>query len=329
MKSRWIQLTLELTAWVFFLLFPVLLFPSMRPFYQEDQLNPVLTGIILTNSLLICFYYFNLYLAIPKFYFKGLYKQFVYIILGMLLLIILILQVNPGFNPLPSPPFKYARAAFIGSILIRFIMIFLFSLGMASLNRLRIAQKEKLASELALLRAQVNPHFLFNTLNSIYALTVTKNENAPAAVSQLAAIMRYSLESAQCELVPLTQELNHIAAYMELEKIRLNDKTELEYKVLGNSDGLQIAPMLLLPLVENCFKHGVSTREIGTITIEITIHNNHLSISTRNRIIKNDQTGGNGLSNLIKRLNLLYPAQHFLTHAEKNGYFITEMNLQL
>lgn len=322
-------MALELTAWVFFLLFPVMLFPSLRPFYKENQVNPVLTGMILTNSLLICFYYVNLYLLIPKFYFTSLFKQYSLIIGGCLVLITLTLQVNPHFNPIPTPPFEHARLAFIGSIVIRFIMIFLFSLGMASLNRLRLTQKEKISSELALLRAQVNPHFLFNTLNSIYALSVTRNDKAPEAVSQLAAIMRYSLESAKQEIVSLHQELEHLAAYIELERMRLNEKTLVHFKVQGPTDGHQIAPMVLLPLVENCFKHGVSTREACTIDITIKIEDKQLSIQTCNRLNKLDHSGGSGLNNLTKRMEILYTGRYHLRHAETNGYFIAELNLQL
>jgi len=328
-KSKWIQLALELTAWVFFLIFPILLFPSLRPFYKENQVNPVLTGILLTNTLLICFYYFNQYFAIPRYYFKGQMRTYVFIVLGCLMVITLVLQINPNFNPLPAPPFEYAQLAFIGSIVIRFIMIFLFSLGMASLNRLRITQKEKIASELALLRAQVNPHFLFNTLNSIYALTVTKHNNAPTAVSQLAAIMRYALESAQQEMVPLSQELNHLAAYIELEKLRLNDKTTLAYQVIGEPGALQIAPMVLLPLVENCFKHGVSTRETSNIAINITITNHTLTIETQNRIQPSEHSHGVGLNNLSKRLDLLYSGRYQFNQRVMDSTFLAKLSIHL
>ena len=329
MKRRWLQLALELTAWAFFLLFPIMLFPSLRPFYKANQINPVLTGMILTNSLLIFFYYINLHFIIPKFYFTGYYKQFTAIVASCLLLITLLLLVNPQFNPLPTPPFENARLAYTGSIVIRFLMVFLFSLGMASLNRLYQAQKEKITSELALLRAQVNPHFLFNTLNSIYALTVTKNDKAPNAVSQLAAIMRYSLESAKQEIVSLHQELDHLAAYVELERIRLNEKTVVNYKVIGQPDPHQIAPMILLPLVENCFKHGISTRDKSKIDITIKIEDNYLAIQTCNRLYKHDHSGGNGLNNLSRRMEMLYPGKYRLRHAETNGFFIAELNVQL
>jgi sensor histidine kinase YesM len=261
MKSRYIRITIEILVWTGFIIFPLILFPTIQPYVDKGIINPATTGIIITHSLLFVFYYFNYYYALPHFYFTRKYKVYFPLVLSCLLLLILIMLSNKEFNPLPSPPFKYARVAFMVSIILRFLMMLLLSLGFASYNRLRQAEEEKLKSELSYLKAQINPHFLFNTLNSIYALAVKKSDSTPESITKLASIMRYVITDAAQETVALEKEINYVSAYIELEKLRLTSKVKLNYILKGNFVGKQISPMIFIPLIENTFKHGVSTSE--------------------------------------------------------------------
>src|SRR6185437_11981591 len=163
---------------------------------------------------------------------------------------------------------------------------------------------EKLKAELSFLKAQINPHFLFNTLNNIYALATAQSEHTAAAVMKLSSIMRYVLTEARNDLVPLEKEIQFTSHYIELQKMRLTDKTIIEFSVRGEPLGRQIAPLLLLPFVENAFKYGIST---------------HKFLNTLLRVSDNT---GIGISNTKRRLDLFYEERYSLDIQDKSNEFI-------
>lgn len=308
-----------------------MLFPTLQPFISVRGVNPVLVGLLLTHSLLIAFYYFNLYYLIPRFFFAQRIPLYIACAACCFTLITLVLQLDRGFNPLPSPPFRYPVIAFIFTIAVRFMMISLFSMGVAHIKRLQRSEKEKLRTELSYLKAQINPHFLFNTLNSIYALTVKKSDAAPQSVTRLSSIMRYVISEAAHDLVPLEKEIAYISAYIDLEKLRLTEKVKLEYTVTGESANKQIAPLIFVALIENAFKHGVSTKEASEISIRINTSGEKLAVDVKNsKPREHSQPGtGLGLVNLEKRLNLLYPGKHILNKNESETQFSISLILVL
>jgi hypothetical protein len=313
MKTMSWRLLAELIAWCALFLFPIMLFPGFWPRLPDGGVNIIFTGLAITNLFLIAFYYFNYYVLIPKLYFSK--KYFVYILcLGVYLIImIVVLESNKNFNPLPSPPFRNADATFVASIIVRFIVLFLLSLGISSYNRLKQIEREKMKAELSLLKAQINPHFLFNTLNSIYALTVKKSDVAPESVTRLSSIMRYVITDAAQELVLLEKEIAYITNYVELEELRLTSKVNLSYKITGDPAGKQIAPLIFLPYIENAFKHGVSTRQDSSIDIQVRIEGNDLHLLVKNQKVNtNTVSNGLGMENARMRLQLLYPGRHKL-----------------
>lgn len=314
MKNKHVRLVFEILLWIGFITFPLILFPTIQPYVDQGVINPPTIGIIITHSLLLIFYYFNYYYALPRFYFKRKYKVYFPLVFICLFILLLIMFSNEEFNPLPSPPFKYVKTAFAISIFLRFMMMFLLSLGFATYRRLIITEEEKLKSEISYLKAQINPHFLFNTLNSIYALTVKKSESAPESITKLAAIMRYVITDAAQDVVELEKEINYVSAYIELEKLRITNKVNLQYTVTGNFTGKKISPLIFIPLIENAFKHGVSTSQECNITIQITINSNIFNLVIQNSKTKSDnkQSNGLGISNVKQRLNLLYGGKHEL-----------------
>lgn len=326
---KW-RLLVELIAWCALFLFPIMLFPGFWPRAADGGINIKFAGLAITNTFLIGFYYLNYYFLIPKFYFPKRYLPYVLCLLIYLGVMILALDSDQGFNPLPSPPFKYANAAFVGSIIIRFIMLFLLSLGISSYNRLKQIEREKMKTELSYLKAQINPHFLFNTLNSIYALTVKRSELAPESITRLSSIMRYVITDAAHELVPLEKEIAYITDYVELEELRLTSKVELTYKVTGDLAGKQIAPLIFLPYIENAFKHGVSTRENSKIDIQVRIERNDLHLQVTNQKV-NTHTVSNGLGmeNARMRLQLLYPGKHELEVKNEADAFSVSLSITL
>jgi LytS/YehU family sensor histidine kinase len=178
-------------------------------------------------------------------------------------------------------------------------------------------EKEKLAAELKLLKSQINPHFLFNTLNNLYVLTLNHSEKAPLMVHKLSELMSYMLYDSNQAEVALEKEIQYIKNYIDLEKIRYGERLEVILKIYGNIDKIMIAPLLMLPLIENSFKHGARNQlKEGWIHIDIEVENGRITLKVENSKPnfeqENNKTSGIGLSNVKRRLTHLYPNQHSL-----------------
>lgn len=185
-------------------------------------------------------------------------------------------------------------------------------------------RNQQLAAELNLLKAQVQPHFLFNTLNNIYYLAYTKNERTAEVVARLSDIMRYFVDEAPKERVPLLTEIDFLENYIELEQIRMLHQASIEFDHHLINDALIIPPMLLIPLVENIFKHGVDKSvEQNEVIITLEQQDGYLQFITRNsqHNQENNGKGGVGLTNLRKRLTLLYGNDFTLTTEKTDHCF--------
>ena len=213
------------------------------------------------------------------------------------------------------------------------LVIMGFSLLYEINNQLKKIREEKLSSEISYLKAQINPHFLFNTLNSIYSLAIQKSDLAPIAVVKLSAIMRYVTSDAQKDKVSLEKELNYMLDYIDLQKMRFGETLNLNYKVNGSWANKQIAPLLLVPFVANAFKHGVNPEKESSVNIEVTIEGMNLIMQVDNAILnmkRDDQyEGGLGLENTKNRLQLLYPGKHVLRITETQTDFSLYLKIDL
>jgi len=188
-------------------------------------------------------------------------------------------------------------------------------------------------SELALLRSQVNPHFLFNTLNNIYSLVYQKSDDAPAAVMKLSSIMRYMLYDATTDKVLLEKEIEYLQSFIELQKLRLRRQNVVELRITGTVNGRTIAPMLLIPFVENAFKHGSKISDQPGIRINLNIEPQKIIFEVTNKTKRNviagkDNSGGIGLQNIRRRLELLYPGKHFLEVKEEEEQYFVKLILE-
>lgn len=177
--------------------------------------------------------------------------------------------------------------------------------------------REKARAELQLLKAQIHPHFLFNTLNNIYFFTLNVSPHAPGMIKKLSGLLHYILHECDQPLVPLEKELKMIEDYIALEKIRYSDKMQMTVTIKGDTRNKSIAPLLLIPFVENSFKHGASKMIIHPkINMEITIEGNELALFITNtkpqQAEPTSRQAGLGLKNVNKRLQLLYPGKHEL-----------------
>jgi LytS/YehU family sensor histidine kinase len=234
-----------------------------------------------------------------------------------------------SFNPFAYRPLPHALLLFVLSVVARFLMITFVAVAVASYVRLKKAEEEQLRAELSLLKAQVNPHFLFNTLNSIYALAVIRSERAPQAITQLAGIMRHVLDETQSDDVDLAEEIASISSYIELEKLRVNENVQVSFSVAGDLAGRRIAPLLLLPLVENAFKHGVSPEKPCSIVIRGEAKTDRFVLEVLNtKCRKQSGSGGMGLANLRRRLALL-PGTNRLEIKENEDTFSASLALSV
>jgi LytS/YehU family sensor histidine kinase len=197
-------------------------------------------------------------------------------------------------------------------------------------------EKEKLDAELKLLKSQINPHFLFNTLNNLYALTLNQSSRAPEMVYKLSQLMNYMMYDGNQTEVPLEKEIRYIENYIALEKIRYDNHVDVALNVYDNVEGVMIAPLLLLPFVENSFKHGLSNRiSGGWVRIEILLQGNMLvmkvenskSLQEKEKSIK--PVSGIGLQNVKKRLELIYPERYNLQIIDEEETFLVVLKIQL
>lgn len=208
----------------------------------------------------------------------------------------------------------------IYAILIRFLIR---AFEMQKQKNELVSQQQ--ASELALIKAKVNPHFLFNTLNSIYSLVYKKSDDAPGAVMKLSSIMRYVLTEADKDFILLDNEIEYLRDYIELQKLRMNNPGFVEVHFRGNTENVWIAPMLLIPFVENAFKHGSKQQSPGIIiSLDVEGPDIHFEVTNHIRerhISQQKSPGTSGFSNIRRRLELIYPDKHNISVSQGNGLY--------
>ena len=283
---------------------------------------------------IIIIYYLNYSLLIPRLLFRNKVKWYIISLVGTLIVFFIINQfIDIGGGP-EKHFFRRIPMPF-------FIHIFIIAIS----TTIRLAQKwyenenhkktlvhEKVNSELSLLKSQINPHFLFNTLNGIYSLANSKSDKTAPAIVKLSQLMRYMLYDSKQDFVPLIKEIEYIQTFIELEKLRLFDNVTVEYAIEGNPDNLNIRPLLLIPIIENAFKHGIDSTKNCTIKIGIIIQDSRFDLHVENNIFKDRSTkekSGFGLATIHRRLELEYPDAHTLYTFEENNKYIANLFINL
>ncbi len=193
---------------------------------------------------------------------------------------------------------------------------------------------EQREAQLQSLRAQINPHFLFNTLNNIYSLAVVKSDKTADMVLKLSSLLRYVIYEGRAEQVSLKKEARQISEFIELFQMRSEEPLDIEYRTQGISEDHMLEPTILIPIVENCFKHcDFDTNPDAFIAIDLLVQNNELvfqTINTKNDSDKQkDEVGGVGLENIRKRLELKYPNRYELSIQDEPPQFLVKLKLQL
>ncbi len=201
----------------------------------------------------------------------------------------------------------------------------------SSEQRMAKAESERISAELSFLKAQINPHFLFNTLNNIYMLSMMNSEHTSESIMKLSNIMRYVTDDVMQDFVPLSNELKCISDYIDLQKLRLGKQTTLDFKISGKAGNQQIAPLIMMSFIENTFKYGISKKEKSTIVIHIAVGEKTVVFHSQNSIFTRQvaERSGIGVANTKQRLQLLYPAKHILLIDDTGGVFKVNLTLNV
>lgn len=292
--------------------------------------------------------YFTLYFTIPKYLLKKKYASAILVFIISIAVSALIQHcvdyfiLIPVFNPYwtethylfyPSKIFRTFMGMYPVVIIAAFIK--LVKHWFEKEQQAQELRQQKLETELDLLKTQIHPHFLFNTLNNLYALTLKKSDYAPEVVMKLSELLSFMLYEGKADTISVAKEIELVKHYTDLEKIRYGDRLDLTFNADGNLMAKQVPPMLVLPIVENAFKHG-SENETGAVSIliEINLKGNLLTVLIRNSRSENLQMeqaakGGLGLENIRRRLNLLYPNHYSLEIEENDHQFSVTLIIEL
>ena len=320
------QIMLHIYFWSFMLISKYINYSNYRILTKMDAFALAI-GVTLTSMLPVYIHF----LAFSKLLLK---KK--YILYGISVPVILYLSVIFSIY-LDSHVFIIYSTYF--GVTYATILILLVTTGLKILKNsisghfeLQEARAQKVQAELQLLKAQINPHFLFNTLNNLYALTLDKSDQAPDTVLRLAALMRYMLETVNKSVVKLSDEIDFIRNYLELEKLRLKKKAMIEFHAPENCNERTIPPMLFIPFIENAFKHGVS-ESTGDffVTITISCTTDMLTFTINNSIPTRLNTKINstntGLENIRRRLELLYRETFTLIITERDMIYSVKLTV--
>ncbi len=285
--------------------------------------------------------YFNIYFLIPKFILTKKYKRYIFFIIASLGAVYVIRTELNYFlvteNIWPEAEstqqaftFNHIIAVILGEV---YVVAFVSAIKLTvdwiyERNRVEDLQKVQLKTELNFLKAQIQPHFFFNTLNNLYALTLEKSDIAPSVVLKLSDIMQYVLYDVKEPLISLHNEINYIQNYLDLEKLRYGDQVNSTIEIKGNIEDIKVPPLLFLPFIENCFKHG--SKENGLIQVHINfevLKNKMLKFkveNTFNELIKSTKKHGIGIQNVKRRLELLFDNKFkFKTAIKKHKYLVS------
>jgi len=331
----------HLAFWVLsFFIFLYLFKTGIKP----EKVDYVYT--ILFQLTLIPAVYLNIELLLPK---LGNRKRILFYLFSLVALVIFFAWINYNFFDNWSAkvfPDYFFISYFTFREIVLFFIVYIIITMLLKLSKswflvswlqkeLLEKEKQKTVVELKALKAQINPHFFFNTLNSIYSMALDKDDRLPGTVLQLSDLMRYFLYVSRDNFILLEKDLTVVKEYIALQKLRSNAQLDIETKISGEISDQQIAPLLLITFLENAFKHGAKGSSGNTfIKLDIKVEKNKLNFTLENNkgIIDKVNTGdhnGLGLENVKRQLELLYPGKHLLNIKDEQDRFVVALQLSL
>jgi two-component system, LytTR family, sensor kinase len=342
-KISYTEVGIYLLLWLIltgFLLY--FIYDSDAPFLQQFVSTLIVTALTAIPA------YISSKVLLPKFLYRKKIGKFIWSLL-------LTAFINTVLTYLLVGALYYVmsgRSIFSGDALIQYLFSFFFIINCIVIvvsgavqiiidrygieQQLHVVEDEKVSTELAFLRAQINPHFLFNVLNTIYFQIQKNNLEARNSVEKLSEMLRYQLYECTTDMIDISKELAYIKNYVAVQKLRMEAGTDLNLKLPGDIGSFKIAPLLILPLVENAFKHISNYKDPSKnkLCIDISIETDFMFVvnvvNTYNSLDHNEQllnSSGLGLKNLERRLALLYPGKHSITRKRNDNTFETTLKI--
>lgn len=322
--------------YVTFIVYQIIFFQRERGYDWGRSFN--YTSVQLVFTLTIA--YLNYFVFLPRFLaHKKLLKYLLEFLIPFTLLIVARVYLQ-RYMMADSPRQEYFNSAMyvvqvtaVTLFIVIFVGMLRFAVDWFELEaRKKEMENEKLIAELNFLKAQINPHFLFNTLNNLYYLAYSKSENTTEVIAKLSQMMRYMIYDSNHPKVLLTKEIEYMQSYISLERMRLNNQIPIQLDIQGSVENVWIAPLIFITFLENAFKHGVSNdNPKAWIKISISLNGNECVYRVENSKDSKPENAksGIGLQNVKRRLELSYPNHHHLTIEDKPDVYIVQLNLTL
>ncbi|SFD57710.1 GHKL domain-containing protein [Chitinophaga sp. CF118] len=338
-SRKWAQVFLHTVIWITLFSLPYLLRPSEHRGPQTDEDEKVMHIHFIMNAIfLTIFFYLNAGVLIPKLIYRKKYLEFTTVILVLFAALVASRWVFTEFF-MPFKDFELKPTIMFSFFPLTFMLACSTAWRMIrdKMNSDKLAserENENLKTELSLLRSQVSPHFMFNVLNNMVALARKQSDQLEPSLINLSSLMRYMLYETDEDKVPLDKEIDYLQSYIDLQQQRFGTKVQVNVSMQLPESAYDIEPMLLIPFVENAFKHGTGLIQDARIDIELRAKQGLLQFSVMNKYnaeyeeVK-DKTSGIGLTNVKRRLNLLYKDNYQLLISKKEGWFVVSLQLHL
>jgi sensor histidine kinase YesM len=319
------------------------LYSLMEAYFTQQGFFYTVSNNIVRLIILGAAVYYNIYALVPKYLAN---KKLLYYFGYLLLLVFIVTPLEAFLIYMKSSDAPEMQATLLTS-LNWFFVPNLFILGTSTVVKITLdwyknirerqeLENQTMQSELRFLKSQINPHFLFNTLNSLYALTLKKSDLAPDIVLKLSEMMRYMLYECNEKSVDLSKEVNYIRNYLELERLRQGNNVDIRFEVEGYISDQKIAPLMFIPFIENCFKHGLGHHlSRGFVNIQMKVKDSVVDLFIENSKAESmpkplhPRSGGIGLVNVCRRLNLLYPNRYKLDLEDAPNTYTVNLKLLL
>jgi two-component system LytT family sensor kinase len=337
-SKKWVTVLLHVLFWTIFFSLPFLMRPSRENHPTQPEASGFFYQYLINCAAYIGLFYTNALILIPRFVYKAKFKQYA---LSLLIVFVALFLINwlSFIGLVPNRKFSFTGYIFFSF----FPCLFFFACSTAwtmfrdKMQADKLAkdkETENLKTELAFLRSQVSPHFMFNVLNNMVALARKKSDVLEPSLIKLSSLLRYMLYETDEEKVLLEKEIEYLQSYIDLQVQRFGKKVKVNVAMSEFDASYFIEPMLLIPFVENAFKHGTGSVQNAEINIELTAKDKQLQFVVSNLYEDNvqeikDKTSGIGLQNVKRRLNLLYRNMHTLCISNRDKKFVVSLQLNL
>lgn len=338
-NRKWANIGLHVTFWMLVFWVPYVLIPSLQGPQLPGRITPSANTFIYINSAKCVFwifiFYFNAYFLVPTLVYTKKYVRYALSLISVLVALSLLEYILLLFL---DQTIRFR----IGSFLMFNLFPYLFIVASGTAyrvvrdktsgeKRIKDREAEHLKSELSFLRSQVSPHFMFNVINNIVSLARKKSDEVEPSLIKLSSLMRYFLYESNNDKVPLEKEVEYLRSYIDLQQQRFGKNVKVQWQSKQIDFGYEIEPMLLIPFVENAFKHGIVQN--GIIDISLNAQNGVLKFKVMNHCqslnVNKDHTSGIGLANVERRLRLLYPFTHSLLICRQEESFTISLEIKL